>query len=368
MKLWHSFKKELKLASKGFYFYIELFMALIILVVLLFAVPEQVTSLKTEYVTLDLPPALHEMYMQRAIDNDLDHKLEDVEIKSGSQVYKAKLFQDEDKKAYLLESEDAVKKLSADKNQLGAVVTTSSDGSLFYRYHLQGYESQRYRNALLLVHVKDLDLLKGSMDKQEVVALNANVTELNDRQNSVPSLLVFNGSLMGFFVIAAYIFLDKKEGVIKAYAVTASSVWQYLMSKVGVILVTTILSSLIVVAPIMGLQPNYLLLIMFLLTTGFFASSLGLLLASFYDNIMQSFGAMYTLMMLLIVPSFSYFIASWQPTWVKFIPTYTMIQGFKEIMINGDVNYVLISSLGFLVGGLLLFLLANKRYKKTLTV
>ena len=36
---------------------------------------------------------------------------------------------------------------------------------------------------------------------------------------------------MGFFIIAAYIFLDKKEGVIKAYAVTPSPVWKYLLSK-----------------------------------------------------------------------------------------------------------------------------------------
>lgn len=368
MKLWHSLKKELKLASKGFYFYIEIFMALVILVVLMFAVPEQITSSTTEYVALELPAPLQEAFMQRAIEHDLDHKLEDVEIKSGKQVYKAKLYQDEEKITYLLETEQAIQQIAKDKNKLGAVVTTNEQGQLIYRYYTQGYESERYKNALQLLHVKDLEALKEHMDQQKVVALNTQEKILNDRQNSVPSLLVFNGSLMGFFIIAAYIFLDKKEGVIKAYAVTASSVWQYLLSKVGVILFTTIISSLIVVVPIMGLQPNYLLLIIFLLTTGFFASSLGLLLASFYDNIMQSFGTMYTLMMLLIVPSFSYFIASWQPVWVKFIPTYPMIQGFKEIMINGSTSYVLLASAGFFVSGLLLFLLANKRYKKTLTV
>jgi hypothetical protein len=44
-----------------------------------------------------------------------------------------------------------------------------------------------------------------------------------------------------------------------------------------------------------------------------------------------------------------------------------MLQGFKEILLNGDVGYVLTYSFAFLTGGLLLFVLANIRFKKTLT-
>ncbi|MFC1971433.1 hypothetical protein ACFLV0_05880 [Chloroflexota bacterium] len=45
-----------------------------------------------------------------------------------------------------------------------------------------------------------------------------------------------------------------------------------------------------------------------------------------------------------------------------------MLQGFKEILLNGDAGYVLIYSLVFLAGGLALFALADIRFKKTLTV
>ena len=97
-------------------------------------------------------------------------------------------------------------------------------------------------------------------------------------------------------------------------------------------------------------------------------ASLGLLVASFFDNISKSFGAMYAIMVALIVPAFSYYIPSFDPLWLRFFPSYPMLQGFKEILLRGDTGYVLTYSFVFLAGGLALFVLANIRFKKTLTV
>ena len=60
MKLWSSFVKELIIASRGFYFYIEVVMAFIFLLLLLFAVPEQFDSKEDEYLYLDFPAATME--------------------------------------------------------------------------------------------------------------------------------------------------------------------------------------------------------------------------------------------------------------------------------------------------------------------
>lgn len=73
--------------------------------------------------------------------------------------------------------------------------------------------------------------------------------------------------------------------------------------------------------------------------------------------------------MIMIIPNLAYFIPSWEPAWIKFLPSYPMLESFKEIIkSNGDVNYVLITSGGFFLIGLILFLYANKRYKKTLSL
>jgi hypothetical protein len=176
------------------------------------------------------------------------------------------------------------------------------------------------------------------------------------------------GSLMGFFIVMAYIFYDKAEGVIKAFAVTPSSIWKYLISKIFVILTTVIVSSSIITIPVMGGQPNYLLFYIFLIITTFAIASLGLLVASFFDNISKAFGVMYAIMISLMIPAFSYFIPSFDPLWLRFFPSYPLLQGFKEIMLNGDAGYVLTYSLVFLAGGLALFILVDIRFKKTLTV
>ncbi|MCF8008948.1 MAG: ABC transporter permease [Halanaerobiales bacterium] len=369
MKLWFSFIKELKLASRGFYFYIEIFMALLILAVLLFAVPENFESKQTEYIHLNLPEMNKKIYLQKIKKMDINGSFEEVEIEVDNKLIQSKFYETEDKKIYIINEKDDLIKLADKNRKLGAVIKLNKNNKLEYEYYLQGYESKRLKNLYLISHIEDTDTLIKALENQDVRPLEADYDTLTDRENIIPIVLTFNGALMGLFIIAAYIFLDKQEGVIKAYAVTASSVWQYLLSKIGVLLVTSILSSLIVLLPIMGTQPNYLLLLLLLLTTGFFASSLGLLIASFYDNIMQAFGTIYLFMLVIIIPNIAYIIPGWDPIWVKILPSYPILYGFKEILLkNGDINYILKVSLGFLVVGLILFAISNRRYKKTLTV
>ena len=120
----------------------------------------------------------------------------------------------------------------------------------------------------------------------------------------------------------------------------------------------------------MGLNINYGLLVLLLLSTGFFASVVGLLFCEFSiaiwpKHLVQCF----ILMILFMIPGFAYFIPSWDPVWGRILPTYPMQQAFKEILLkNGDVVYVLLASAGFLIAGAILFLITNIRFKKTLSV
>jgi len=42
--------------------------------------------------------------------------------------------------------------------------------------------------------------------------------------------------------------------------------------------------------------------------------------------------------------------------------------GFKEIFIKGDTSFILLIALGFLTAAVLLFMWANTRFKRTLSV
>ena len=372
MKLWHSFKKDLKLASKSYYFYIEIAMAIILLAILLVVVPEEFDSRIDEYIYMeDLPEAFEDYFYTMMLEDDLDHKIEVVELEVDKRVVPADLFESEGTRIYIVDDKETIIKLAEDEREFSAIMYLDENNELAYKYYMQGYESERLKNLYLVLHNKkiDIDTLKEHTDNQVVNKMYEDYQVLGDRENLIPVILTFNGSLMGLFIIAAYVFLDKQEGVIKAYAITASKVWQYLMSKVGVLVVVSIVTSLIIAIPIMGLQPNYLLLFIFIFASAFFTSSLGLVIASYYQDVMQAFGVIYILMILMIIPNISYSTPSWEPTWIKVIPTYAMLESFKEIIIeNGDTGYVLMTSAAFLGLGILLFLFANYRYKKTLAI
>ena len=369
MKLLSSFKKELILASRGFYFYVEILFAVIILAVLLFAIPQNFSNISTEYLYFNLPQQGKEIFIESILKNDLDAKSEIVEIEAGGKTFEAELIVTDEQEIYIVESEEAVRTLADSERNLGAVVELDDNNQLYYKYYLQGYESNRLKNLISILFNESTEVLEERINNQEVRPLSTDFKPLNDRENTIPPLIAFSGALMGMFIMASYIFLDKKEGVIEAYAVTPSSIWKYLMSKIFVILFTSVVSGLIIIMPVMGFKINYGLLLLLLLTVGFFASTLGLLIASFYDNIMKAFGVIYLLFFLLMVPGIAYFIPGWDPFWVKIIPTYPMLQGFKEIILpNGDILYPLLTSAGFLVAGTVLFFITNIRFKKTLSV
>jgi hypothetical protein len=367
MKLFSSFVKELKIASRGFYFYIEIFMALLILAIFLFVVPDNFNNKTSEYIYLDMPFEASEVYLKAIEDETIDGKTEKVTIKIDKIEKDASLYTTEDKEIYVLNSREDVVYMADKEREIAAVIKMDENYNFNYEYYIQGYESDKYKDLLKILHVESTETLEIAMDNQDVRPLSTDFESLSDKENMMPTVLVFNGALMGLFIIAAYIFLDRQEGVIKAYALTPSPVWQYLISKVGVIMVTSIISSFIVIIPIMKSRPDYLLLLVLLVTTAFFASSLGLLIASFYENIMQAFGTLYLFMMFMIVPNIAYFMPSWNPSWVRLIPTYAMLEGFKSILVgSGDWLYVLTISGGFLIVGMILFALSSYRYKKTL--
>lgn len=368
MKLWYSFTKELKLSSKSFYFYIEIGMAAIFLALLILVIPDTFSSQTTEYIYLDMPVENRDMMIDQMIDNDLDNKIESVELKIFDEEKNFDLIETEEKKVYIVTSEEEVIEFAEQERKLGATIRLTDSG-IEYDYYLQGYESDKLKNLYKVFHNKDHYTLLESIENQKVVNLTDGYEGLSDRENILPSFLTFNGSLMGIFIIASYIFLDKKEGIITAYAVTASPLRHYLLSKVGVVMATSVVTSLIMVIPILGFQPNYLMLLVFLICSGFFATVLGLTITSFYNNIMQAFGVLYLVMMAMLLPNIAYFIPTWDPTWLKFIPSHYFLQSFKETLLpDGDMMYVLMTSGAFLALGLLIFMYSTHRYKKTLTL
>ncbi|MEA1975628.1 MAG: ABC transporter permease [Bacillota bacterium] len=344
IKLWYCFKKDLVLSLKSWYIYTELIMAFVFVIILLFIVPENFNSTKTIYAYFDLKPA----EMNRI--NEFIEESEDEIILLNSRT-------------------DVVDILKEEKSSIGMVVTKKYR-RLDYEIILQGFENKKLKSLMktnFLMH-----FIEQTPHYESIVTtstLMGNNEKLSDRLNMLPVFLTLNASFMGLFIIASYIFLDKERGTIRALTVTPLSVWQYLISKVGLLVVSGLMSSFITTIFVAGTKANYIGLFFLLVTTNVFGSVLGLLITSFFKDMASAMGWMYSVIIILMFPSFSYYMPAFSPLALKLLPSYPMLFAYRELFFeNGNLSYVYNVCLMFTVLSIIIFLIANKKFKKNLTI
>lgn len=321
----------------------EIGMALIFVAVLLFVVPENFESSQKFYIAMELETADTETFQQ------LMGNSEDVTV--------------------LDNRSEIVNAMKKDRSSVGAIIRKNDD-KIVYEMILQGYENESMKNLIKAgIEGEILTQIPGFSSQITVRTLEMDSEKLSDRINIIPIYLTMNVGLMGLFIIAAYIFLDKEEGVIKAYAVAPVAVWQYLASKMMIMLMMGLITSFITVLAIVGFSVNYLYLFGLIVAFNTFGSALGLFLSSFFNTMVKAMGVLYVFIMIMMLPVISYLMPSFNPMWIKWFPSYPMMFSMRELLFeNGDQSYIMMQIGIYLVLGLLLFVAANHRFKKTLTV
>ena len=344
MKLLYSFLKDMQLSLKSFYIYMEIGIAFVFVAILLFVVPEKVEPKITVYAHLDLP----ETYLATAADS-LSRDGYDIRMLSSREEVEAEL--------------------SDDRGSVGLVV--SLDGpKIVYDYILQGYENEKFKNIIKAsIEGKFARMLPDFQDVTTVRTIEGNTERLSIRLNILPVYLALNAAFMGLFIIAAYIFLDKEEGTIKAFAVTPAKVWHYLVGKMGVMLVTGLLSGLIATAFIAGRKAHYFHLVILLISLNAFGSTLGLFISSFFNTMTKAMGWLYISVIVLAFAAVSYYMPAFSPLIIRLLPSYPMLFAFRETLYEVvNLRYVYTTVAGFSALAVVFFLLSNYRFKKTLTV
>jgi hypothetical protein len=339
-KLFVTFGKDLKLSINGLYFYIEIIMAIVFIAVMLIAVPNEFESNYNYYAVID--SSLAEI-------NVLQEQPENMIIVNSRE-----------------ELEEA---MSNDRNSIGVSMTTLNN-TLNMEIILQGHESEKLRN-FIKAEIEGYFITQeiAVTEHIEIEKLQEHPEKLSDRENILPVYLTINVALMGLFIIAAYIFLDKEEGLVKAYAVAPVKIWSYLASKAMVILVLGLFTSIIVVFSIVQFRVNYFLLMLMIISFNIFGSALGVLITSFYNSMIKAMEALYAVILIMMLGSITYFIPSFNPLWIRVLPVYPMLFSFRELLLNhGDKGYILQNILLFLAIGSVLFYFATKRFEKNLTI
>lgn len=392
MKLWNNYKKEMKIASRGFYFYVEIAVAVIILAVLLMVVPKESHHKTKEVCYCNISDSQFEEliniktgkgYHEKAEDEvfrlkpiilkytDENGKLITREFKDKKKVtvkqyyYHDELTGKHTKTKYITDNFDDMLRIAYDKKMIGTEMWYEN-GKDYYHNILFGYETEKFQNLIKIAHgTVDSETITAQLEKEkENTVTLSQMAMLNNRENYIPVILLMLGGLMGVIIIIGYISVDKSEGVLKALFTTPLTIESYLMSKILVAVTTVIISSIIITVPVMGTKPDYILLLISIIAMSFLSCSAGTLISSFFDDVKSAYGAIVIVMIIMMLPVLSYIIPAFNPVWMHYLPSYYMIEMIKESLLNGSTSYVLLTTSVLVVSGFIFYLISVKRYKK----
>ncbi len=363
MKLLTGIRRELLLLSRGVYFYVELFTAVLFLAMLLFVLPEHLDTRVTEYYFLDGSPAEAAALEQTYFIDNKNMTRDDVAIEIGGEEKPARRYTEDLKYAVVLDNREDLILLTEETGRAGIVISPPDGEGPAFTYYLQGYETDRYKSYAALVAGSDIQAVSAAAEAQPVRVLEPNAPVLNDRQNALPLMLTLNCVLMGILVTAATIVEDKKTNAIRALRVAPAPVAGYLMAKTAAVLLTSQVTCLVLSLPVMRGIPSYPLLALTVLCGGFFTAALGALIAGFYSDMDKAFAVVYIVLMALLVPAAAALLPGWNPAWLKVIPSYFILQGVRDALMHRETLSVLGICGGCALAGALVLALAARRYR-----
>ncbi len=170
--------------------------------------------------------------------------------------------------------------------------------------------------------------------------------------SGIPIFLAFEVGILGFLLVAVFVFAEKQEGTIRAYRVSPGGLWAYVASKAIVFVLIAIGYGVIVVAAGLGITANWGAIIGLIVWASLFMTVLGLGFAAWFRNLSHWFFPGLALLILNLLPFVSYVYPVWSPAWVTVIPSYGLVYALREALFpTGDsalIGRTLLTGLGWL--------------------
>ncbi|TYP55447.1 ABC transporter permease [Thermosediminibacter litoriperuensis] len=317
-------KKDIKIAFRNQFFAIVIGVALLFVGLINFLIPGEL-SLK--------PSVYYFIGYEGRIKPALEQVLEEAGREHGNVHRKGSV-------------EEIEAEMRKDYNSLGMVIG-DLEGKPHIEFIMQGHENEKVINALVL-SIKDNIRSRMHADKEiKTVFLNQDqdAKKIPFNHTWIPVFVVMESVLLGFFMIAVLIFLEKDERTLTAYMVSPGRIPEYLASKITLMAILGCISSLTLVFLTLGLRAEYLSLFVFVVLGSIAAAISGLILASFFNNVSQASVWIIAFSLILALPFMSYYFPSFAPLIVKAVPTYYLLFAAREILFFGGNRGVLYSAL-----------------------
>lgn len=264
--------------------------------------------------------------------------------------------------------EEIIEKMKENFNSLGMVIN-EVDNMPRVEFIMQGYENRGVVNTLLLSMKDDLDnRIRGDIEIETVtLKKQSNNDKIPLNKNVLPIFLAMEPTMLGLVMIAAFVFMEKDEGTIRAYKVSPGKIPEYLASKITLMVILGWISTIISTVLVVGFKADYINLLIIVTVGSIFASGLGLIIASFFENISQSIVWILAVSIIFSVPFISYFVPSFAPQYIRLLPTYPLQFALREAVFpSGNTQIIYSTILIFSVLSVINFVVAVFAYRRNL--
>lgn len=179
------------------------------------------------------------------------------------------------------------------------------------------------------------------------------------RDGLMPTMMAFEVAILGFLFIAVTMFQEKEEGTIRSYRVSPGTTFAYAFSKIAVWVVLSVLYGIICSLATVNLGINYLHLIGLVFAISLVLTSIGLIVAVFFNSMSDWFFPGVALLVVNMVPIMAVRTEGFDYSWLKIIPGYHAILGFTKLFENGVIDNFWSVFGGLMIAGIVCFLLST---------
>lgn len=309
------FKKDTVVVLRSGLQYLVIFVSILFIILINFVIPKNLELKSTEFF----------------FDGTQGKILEPLLLSGG--VDKNKIFSDYD---------DFIKALEKDKNSIGIQLEGTFENAKFTIFS-QNKVSIKNINLVEASLQSILENIKGTGEPSgyRIETLREAASPIPFNKNLVPVFLTFQVAMLGFFLIGVMIFQEKTEGSIRAYRVSSSGTVLYILSKTVVFTLMAILYGVVTTVTTVGFNIDFLAVLLLIILTSIFITLLGLLVSIFFNSISEFLPVAMGVVLILQLPITSYIVPAFAPAFLKWIPTYPVLFGFREALFStGKQNYL----------------------------
>ena len=330
------FKKDLILGIKDIFVLLEIGFAIVVLILLLFLIPEDIKK-----------DALIYIYDEtRVVENFIVDSvgLEDME---------------KQKAEYYVDSrEEIVEGMIEEKSAIGMIVAQNDSGTYNVELLTQPYTKEAIAQYIE-IDMEDLLALitppydfypKGVLNSVRVEALQRGLRDdIPFNQRLLPVILLMMVGVLGLFIMISLIGQERVEATIRAFRISPAGLWEFLLSKHLLLLALGFTTFSIIYLPMMGFggYPQALLIILLTIVLG---SSIGVILGGIFDTPMASMLFVLLIILVLGLPVISLFSPAFSPAWLKIIPSYHTLFGLDAAMFPDNNSHIIWQSAAVLAG------------------